>query len=162
MCCISFNYSSLHRFRQELLGSYMVNVGSKGPVPSRSSAARIFTNIRSSPGAIGTVIAFRLEPCRPASAHTKTDLTSLIRFVSMDQMSKVYSTYEAKAKFSEILRRVRAGGTVRISCHGEAVAEVRPVSPPRSLGVSLRRMEEEGVVVRASSSTPCSAARHKS
>lgn len=84
------------------MSRFWAGILSKGPVPSRSSAARIFTNILSSPGAIGTVIAFRLEPCRPASAHTKTDLTSLIRFVSMDQMSKVYSTYEAKAKFSEI------------------------------------------------------------
>ncbi len=68
-------------------------------------------------------------------------------------MSKVYSTYEAKAKFSEILRRVRAGGTVRISYHGEEVAEVRPLSPTQDLEGSLRRMEKEGVVSGASGST---------
>ncbi len=68
-------------------------------------------------------------------------------------MSKVYSTYEAKTRFSEILRRVRAGGTVRISYHGEEVAEIRPLSHPQNLEGSLRRMEEEGVVSRASGST---------
>ena len=68
-------------------------------------------------------------------------------------MSKVYSTYEAKAKFSEILRRVRAGGTVRISYHGEEVAEVRPLPPPQNLEASLRRMEKEGVVSGAGGST---------
>ena len=72
-------------------------------------------------------------------------LTSLIRSVTIGRMSKVYSTYEAKAKFSEILRKVRAGGTVRISYHGEEVAEVRPLPPPQNLEGSLRRMEKEGV-----------------
>ena len=68
-------------------------------------------------------------------------------------MGKVYSTYEAKAKFSEILRRVRAGATVRISYHGEEIAEVRPIPSPRDLEGSLRRMEKEGVVSRATAST---------
>jgi len=39
---------------------------------------------------------------------------------------ETYSTYEAKAKFSEVIRKVRAGQTVRIAYRGEEIAEVRP------------------------------------
>ena len=39
-----------------------------------------------------------------------------------------YTTYEAKARLSEILRRVRRGETVRITYYGEEIAEVRPVT----------------------------------
>ena len=41
-------------------------------------------------------------------------------------MATTYSTYEAKARFSEILRRVREGRSVNITYHGEVVAEIRP------------------------------------
>lgn len=65
-------------------------------------------------------------------------------------MPKTYSTYEAKAKFSEILRKVRAGQRVTISYHGRAVAEIRPLGPASSsLEASLQRLEEEGVVIAA-------------
>ena len=67
-------------------------------------------------------------------------------------MSKVYSTYEAKSRFSEILRLVRAGQTVLISYHGREVAEIKPVSFPQTFQESLRRLEEEGVVLRGESS----------
>lgn len=43
-------------------------------------------------------------------------------------MGDTYSVYEAKAKLSEILRRVREGQTVTISYHGKPLAEVRPVT----------------------------------
>ncbi len=42
-----------------------------------------------------------------------------------------YSTYEAKAKFSQLLRQVRAGATVQVSYHGEPVAEIRPLKKAR-------------------------------
>ena len=42
-------------------------------------------------------------------------------------MESVYSTYEAKAKFSELLRKVRQGGRVVITFHGQPVAEIRPI-----------------------------------
>ena len=42
-------------------------------------------------------------------------------------MESVYSTYEAKTKFSELLRKVRQGGRVVITFHGEPVAEIRPI-----------------------------------
>ena len=48
----------------------------------------------------------------------------------------VYSTYEAKARFSEVIRMVREGRTVIVTYHGEPVAEVRPID--RSGGTSAR------------------------
>lgn len=39
-------------------------------------------------------------------------------------MSDTYSTYEAKARFSEIIRKVRSGKHVRITYRGREVAEV--------------------------------------
>ena len=66
-------------------------------------------------------------------------------------MSDVYSTYEAKARFSEILRKVRAGRRVRISYRGEEVAEIAPIEPAgRSLAASLKRLEEAGLIGPAS------------
>ncbi len=59
-----------------------------------------------------------------------------------------YSTYEAKARFSEILRQVREGKTVYISYHGETVAEVRPLEEPADLRERLERLEEQGVLQR--------------
>ena len=38
-----------------------------------------------------------------------------------------YSTYEAKARFSEVLRHVREGRTVTVSYRGEPVAEIRSI-----------------------------------
>lgn len=57
-----------------------------------------------------------------------------------------YSTYEAKARFSEILRQVREGKTVYISYRGETVAEIRPLSEPEQWSDRLRRLKEEGVL----------------
>lgn len=66
-------------------------------------------------------------------------------------MGDVYSTYEAKAKFSEILRKVRAGRRVRISYRGEEVAEISPLErTERSLEGSLKRLEEAGLIGSAS------------
>ena len=64
-------------------------------------------------------------------------------------MADTYSTYDAKARFSEILRLVREGKTVTISYHGEAVAEIRPIGPRRG-GVAgrLDDLEARGVLVR--------------
>ena len=57
-----------------------------------------------------------------------------------------YSTYEAKAKFSEILRKVRAGQRVVIAYHGEEVAEIRPIGKKKTLAASLRELEEQGLL----------------
>jgi len=63
-------------------------------------------------------------------------------------MVKVYSTYEAKAKFSEIIRRVRGGKRVVIAFRGEHVAEVRPIgSAEETVDARLSRLEDEGVLI---------------
>lgn len=65
-------------------------------------------------------------------------------------MADTYSTYDAKAKFSEVLRKVREGETVTISYHGKPVAEIRPIAPATDdLEGRLRRLEDDGVLVRA-------------
>jgi prevent-host-death family protein len=61
-------------------------------------------------------------------------------------MVQVYSAYEAKAKFSEILRKVKAGQRVIISYHGEEVAEIRPIETPRSLEASLQQLAADGIL----------------
>ncbi len=62
-------------------------------------------------------------------------------------MGKTYSTYEAKAKFGEIIRQVRAGKSVTISYRGREVAEIRPLTPSPSLEASISRLEEEGLII---------------
>ena len=63
---------------------------------------------------------------------------------------KTYSTYEAKAKFSEILRQVRRGQTVRVSYRGNPVAEIRPIGGSETnLERQLERLTERGVLVRS-------------
>jgi prevent-host-death family protein len=57
----------------------------------------------------------------------------------------IYSTYEAKAKFSEILRKVRAGQRVVIAYHGEEVAEIRRIDK-KSLAANLRDLEQQGIL----------------
>ncbi|MQA89989.1 MAG: type II toxin-antitoxin system prevent-host-death family antitoxin [Gemmatimonas sp.] len=65
-------------------------------------------------------------------------------------MKKTYSTYEAKARLSEILRQVRERGeTVTVTYHGKPVAEIRPVSADEGtrLEKRVRDLERRGVVV---------------
>ena len=61
-------------------------------------------------------------------------------------MVVAYTTYEAKARLSEIVRKVRAGQRVVISYRGQDVAEVRPIEAERSLEATLRRHREQGTV----------------
>jgi prevent-host-death family protein len=66
-------------------------------------------------------------------------------------MKREYSTYEAKARFSEILRRVRERGeTLTVLYRGEPVAEIRPVGrKTEAWAERLTRLEERGVLLRA-------------
>ena len=67
-------------------------------------------------------------------------------------MPKEYSLYEAKARFSELVRRVRErGDTVVVTYHGEPVAEIRPIARPNedTLPARLARLEEQGILQRA-------------
>ncbi len=60
-----------------------------------------------------------------------------------------YSTYEAKAKFSEILRKVRAGESVYVSYRGCEVAEIRPIERTESGEERFRLLVERGGIVKA-------------
>ena len=65
-------------------------------------------------------------------------------------MPITYSAYEAKARFSEVLRQVRAGKTITISYRGEPVAEIRPVqTSPVTLEGRLDELERRGILVRS-------------
>ncbi len=60
-------------------------------------------------------------------------------------MATTYSTYEAKARFSEILRRVREGRSVTITYHGEVVAEIRPAYRVGQ-EQAMKQLEEHGLI----------------
>jgi len=58
--------------------------------------------------------------------------------------SDEYSTHEAKARFSEVLRKVRAGRTVTITYHGRAIAEIHPMRPEGGLEARLAALRASG------------------
>jgi prevent-host-death family protein len=62
-------------------------------------------------------------------------------------MSRAYPVHEAKAKLSEILRKVKRGRGVVISDRGRDVARVVPLETPKALGQRLIRLEEEGAIL---------------
>ena len=63
-------------------------------------------------------------------------------------MARPYPVHEAKAKLSEILRRVKQGRSVAISERGRVIAQVVPIERRQDLSSRLRRMEADGVLVR--------------
>ena len=64
-------------------------------------------------------------------------------------MAHPYSTYEAKAKFNEVIRKVRAGQRIVIAYRGEAIAEIRPLEDPGiRLEKAIARLEDQGIVIR--------------
>ena len=65
-------------------------------------------------------------------------------------MDLVYSTYEAKARFSEVLRHVREGKTVTISYRGKPFAEVRGIEDgPQTIEERLKELTRRGIVTPA-------------
>ncbi len=61
-----------------------------------------------------------------------------------------YSLYDAKAKFSEIIRQVREGKSITVSYRGEAVAVIRPVPKAKqSLAERIDQLEADGAVSRS-------------
>lgn len=65
-------------------------------------------------------------------------------------MTETYSTYDAKAKLSEILRKVESGRTIRISRHGVPVAEIRPIRPgPSRLADRIEELMDGGGLTAA-------------
>jgi prevent-host-death family protein len=68
-------------------------------------------------------------------------------------MRRIYSLYEAKARFSEIIRAVRErGDTITISYHGDPVAEIRPIdSSATPAEMRIAELEATGVLIPAES-----------
>lgn len=63
-------------------------------------------------------------------------------------MAITYSTYEAKARFSEVLRQVREGETVTVTYRGEPVAEIHPIQPkPQTSEERLDELQRRGELV---------------
>jgi prevent-host-death family protein len=63
-------------------------------------------------------------------------------------MATTYSLYEAKAKFSEVMRKVRAGQRIVIAYRHEEIAEIRPIERAGSLSKRVARLEDAGTVGR--------------
>jgi prevent-host-death family protein len=62
-------------------------------------------------------------------------------------VSATYSLYDAKARLSEILRRVREGDTITISYRGKPVAEIRPIRQEKpTLSERIRELEARGII----------------
>ncbi len=60
-----------------------------------------------------------------------------------------YSTYEAKARLSEILRKVRRNRRIVITHRGKPIAEIGPVSRSRQdLETKLADLEQSGILER--------------
>ncbi len=65
-------------------------------------------------------------------------------------MPPTFTTYEAKARLSELLRRVRAGERIVITSHGEPVAELRPIEEKtETLDERFERLKREGRISEA-------------
>lgn len=63
-------------------------------------------------------------------------------------MPETYSTYEAKSRFAEIIRKVRGGRRVIISYRGQPVAEIAPIAQKaQRLSEALPALAREGVLV---------------
>jgi antitoxin (DNA-binding transcriptional repressor) of toxin-antitoxin stability system len=62
-------------------------------------------------------------------------------------MADSYSLYEAKARLSAIIRRVREGRSAIITLHGKPVAEIRALSPGHEdLPSRVQQLEERGII----------------
>ncbi len=61
----------------------------------------------------------------------------------------VFSTYDAKARFSEVLRRVREGRTVTVTYQGEPVAEIRPLERSGGTAARMEWLRSRGVLSSA-------------
>ena len=69
-------------------------------------------------------------------------------------MTLIYSTSEAKARFSEVIRQVREGKTVTIFYRGEPVAEIRQIRRHQEQTIEERLDELRRRGVLAQSGTP--------
>lgn len=70
-------------------------------------------------------------------------------------MRNTYSLYEAKAKLSAIVKKVREGQSVIVTLRGEPVVEMRPVGgKDAGLEARMDRLAESGILVRSSHKPP--------
>jgi len=60
---------------------------------------------------------------------------------------RVYSTYEAKTHFSEVMRLVREGRSVIVTYQGEPVAEIRPLDPKGGTAARLEWLRSRGALL---------------
>ncbi len=64
-------------------------------------------------------------------------------------MRNTYSLYEAKAKLSAIVRKVREGQPVIVTLHGKPVVEIRSISSEGTgLDSRIEDLNERGILVR--------------
>ncbi len=65
-------------------------------------------------------------------------------------MGITYTTYEAKARFSEVMRQVREGKTITVSYRGEPVAEIKPLEKRKLTQEEWdEEMERRGILHRS-------------
>ncbi len=77
-------------------------------------------------------------------------------------MGLEYSTFEAKTKFSEVVRLVRSGKSITITYRGEPVAEIRPLMEEKStLKEHLAELERRGALTPAKSRKPLKPIAHR-
>jgi antitoxin (DNA-binding transcriptional repressor) of toxin-antitoxin stability system len=71
--------------------------------------------------------------------------------VYVHRVTETYSTYEAKAKLSEILRKVESGRTIHISRRGQTIAEIRPLRQgPTGLAQRIIELSQQGALTSPS------------
>jgi prevent-host-death family protein len=66
---------------------------------------------------------------------------------------ETYSTYDAKARFSELLRKVRNNRRIIITHRGMPVAELGPVKSNDSLPEQIAEAENAGIITPAGSAS---------
>jgi prevent-host-death family protein len=64
-------------------------------------------------------------------------------------MARAYAVHEAKAKLSEILRRVKQGRSVVISERGRPIARVVPIDRSGDVEARLGELERDGEIQAA-------------
>lgn len=60
-----------------------------------------------------------------------------------------YTTYEAKTRFSEVLKKVREGRTITVTYHGEPVAEIRPLERQSGTAARIAWLTSRGEIIPA-------------
>lgn len=58
----------------------------------------------------------------------------------------IYSTYDAKTRFSEVIRLVREGRTITVTYQGEPVAEIRPLDRASGTDARIAWLRSRGVL----------------